>query len=300
MTFYPVISRETSLMALIDLHTHSTYSDGTLTPAALVALAKETGLTAIALTDHDTMAGTKEALFQGRTIGVEVIPGVEISASYDGSPIHILGYGLRHNDNKLLNKLEEIQGRRRARNIKIVSKLNLLGIKIDLSEIHRKKGELIGRPHIAQLLVAKGMVKTQEQAFTKFLKKGGLAYAPKNGCNAEEAISMIKEAGGIAVLAHPTSIDPTLATIPDILIKLKKMGLAGIETYYPSHTPKICAALQNLGRKLGLLLTGGSDFHGAVKPGLPLGGNKKSIRVPYPLLQNIKNHLKKIEKDAIT
>lgn len=276
-------------MELIDLHIHSTYSDGSLPPAALVTLAKDVGLEAIALTDHDTMAGTAEALELGLLQGIEVIAGIEISSWHQSTPMHILGYGLRYDDPLLALRLEKLQEGREVRNAKIIDNLNRLGIEVSLDElrVYSAYGQT-GRPHIAELLVGKGVVASREKAFDRYLKRGAVAYEERFRYEATDAITMIREAGGVAVLAHPASLDPSLQKIPGLLRDLAEVGLEGIEVHYPTHSRKIITLLQGFAEKIGLLSTGGSDFHGN---GADLRTIEKKLLVPYHLLSSLKKRL---------
>lgn len=275
-------------MAFIDLHVHSTYSDGALTPAGLVDLANEIGLGAIALTDHDTAAGLDEALRHGERRGVEVIPGIEISSWHGAVPLHILGYWFRPDDPVFRGKLVRIQEGRRTRNMRIIENLNRLGIEVTVNELKRysEYGQT-GRPHIARLLVDKGVVRTVDQAFAKYLKRGAAAYAERFKYGAGEAISLIRGAGGITVLAHPACLDPSLAIIPSLLKTLQGLGLGGVEVYYPTHSKKSVQALKRIAEDLGLLMTGGTDFHGNGRSEVTLGG-AKGFRVPGHLLATMK------------
>ena len=250
-------------MDTIDLHIHSTYSDGTLSPVDLVERARTLGLQAIAITDHDTVAGVPEAIASGIRTGIKVIAGIEISAWHRNRSLHILGYGLHHDHPILLAGLKDIQRARKARNMAILDKLNRHGIKIDHNELADLAHDQIGRPHIAQLLIRKGIVRGQDEAFARFLRKGAKAYVARKKFEAILAIKMIREAGGIAVLAHPGSLDPSLRSLPAILQSLQPAGLAGIEVYYPSHSASTITNLRNMAKQRGLLQSGGTDFHGA-------------------------------------
>lgn len=277
-------------MDFIDLHTHSTYSDGTRTPAELVDLAKEAGLKAIALTDHDTMAGLEEALARGREQGVEVVPGVEISAVQDGRSLHILAYRPREN-RELQQLLARLQQYRQARNEQILARLNRLGIPVTPAELRRySPAGQTGRPHIARLLVDRGVVKTVDQAFGRYLKKGCLAFVESGKVPALEVVRTIAQAGGLAVLAHPVHANPSLAELPALLQLLVPAGLAGLEAYYPSHSAAAIRELKRLAARYGLLLTGGSDFHGDSHSGAPLGGIGTALRISSDLLTAMKRH----------
>lgn len=276
----------------IDLHTHSTYSDGTLSPADLVDLAKKRKLAALSLTDHDTMAGTAEAVARGREQDVEVIPGIEISSKYNDLSVHILGYGLRPENTLLQSYLDRLQRSRRKRNSGIIARLNQLGIAASIDEVNQAGHGLVGRPHIAQLLVDKKIVKTIDEAFARYLRKGALAFVENPDIfPAGESIRIIKEAGGLAMLAHPGSLSSSLAGITAVIRNLSSMGLDGIEAYYPSHTAATRRRLLQLSEELGLLVCGGTDFHGGIRPGAPLGGSSSSGIIPYDILPAIKERL---------
>ncbi|MFH1020453.1 MAG: PHP domain-containing protein [Pseudomonadota bacterium] len=275
----------------IDLHTHSTCSDGLLTPTALVTLAGRRGLAAIALTDHDTVTGLPEALAHGTVTGVEVITGIEISSDLEGVSLHILGYGFKHEHPGFLAFLERLQQSRRNRNQGILERLQALGISITNEELSRIAGDQIGRPHFARLLVQKGRANNFQDAFSRYLKRGGPAFVEHAKPPAEEVIGIIAEADGLAVLAHPACSDPGLEKIPALVSQLKDFGLAGIETLYPTHSKKVCRFLQTLAAQHGLLISGGTDYHGDTHSVTPLGGNAKTIRVPLQLLHDIKQRL---------
>jgi len=275
----------------IDLHTHSTYSDGLLTPTALLDLAARRGLAAIALTDHDTVAGLPEALAHGAVTGVEVVRGIEISSTLDGVSLHILGYGFNHEHPGFLAFLERLQEARHNRNQGILERLHALGISMTLEELTRIAGDQIGRPHFARLLAQKGLARNAQDAFSRYLKRGGPAFVEHVKPQAEEVISRIGEANGLAVLAHPACSDPGLKKIPALVAQLKDYGLAGIEAFYPTHSKKVYRFLQTLAAQHGLLLSGGTDYHGDSHSVTPLGGNTKTIRVPLQLLHDLKQRL---------
>jgi len=275
----------------IDLHTHSTCSDGLLTPTALLTLAARRGLAAIALTDHDTVAGLDEALAHGRVSGVEVLPGIEISSTLDGVSLHILGYGFNHEHPGFLAFVERLQQARRNRNQGILERLHTLGISMTSEELAQIAGDQVGRPHFARLLVQKGRAKNTQDAFCRYLKRGGPAFVEHVKPQANEVISHIAEANGLAVLAHPACSDPGLEKIPALVAQLTDCGLAGLEAIYPTHSKKVSRFLQALAAQHGLLLSGGSDYHGDTHSVTPLGGNTKTIRVPLQLLHNIKQRL---------
>ena len=287
----------------IDLHTHSNRSDGNYSPRRLIELAKESCLRAIALTDHDTVAGVEEAEAAGREYDLEVVPGVEISAQYSPGTMHILGYCIRATDTELVRSLKELQQARAARNPKIVERLQALGLEIAFSEVLALSGGQVGRPHIAQALVHRGYVSTIDEAFSRYLKKGAPAYVEKFRFSPRQSISIIRRAGGLAVLAHPLTlgIDKTTELI-QLVRELKTMGLEGIEVFYPGHSEEITGLYKEIARRLDLVCTGGSDFHGDLKNGSILGGGQQANNLQYELLQVLKKRLteRQTESQEIT
>jgi len=277
-------------MNLIDLHTHSTASDGSYRPAEVVRLAKVAGLKAMALTDHDTTDGLPEAVAAGAELGVEVIPGVEISAQFIDDTMHILGYFLDFRSGKLAERLAVLKQARKERNPKIVAKLNALGIPITMEQVERASGGgQVGRPHIARALLESGYVSSMQQAFDIYLKNGGKAYVEKFRFPPAEAMDMIREAGGVPVLAHPFTLGlGSASALKEVLLDLKDQGLAGVEIFYADHSPEQEALYLKLARELGLLVTGGSDFHGNNKPDVTLGNIRSRNRLTYDLVTALK------------
>jgi 3',5'-nucleoside bisphosphate phosphatase len=280
----------------IDLHTHSNFSDGTMTPTELVALARHKKISALALTDHDTMAGVDEAVQAGVDLGVEIIPGLEISVLYVKVEYHILGYWADPHNSLLAAALARLQGARAERNTRILEKLSGLGIAVTGEELQvvSEQGQT-GRPHIARILVERGVVKTMNEAFEQFLKKGGAAYVSRFTFDAAEAVSLIHQSGGLAVLAHPAQNDPELIRLPAVLADLVPAGLDGIELYYPTHSNKVKKKLRTLADQYDLILTGGSDYHGTVRPGTSLAGGG-NVFVPPELLEKMKDRLGVVTK----
>ncbi|OPX42931.1 error-prone DNA polymerase [Ruminiclostridium hungatei] len=274
---------------LIDLHTHSMASDGSMSPAELVRHAHGKGLSALALTDHDTVDGVQEALEEGEKLGVEVIPGIEISVDYKPE-MHILGYFPRlYAYNSIRNELEVIRQGREARNLKIINRLNELGIAITLEEVKKEAlGDITGRPHIARVLVNKGFVKSIDDAFDKYLSREGRAYFKRFELKPEDGIQAIRRAGGLPVLAHPVFLRKTYDEMDRLLEELKGFGLAGIEALYSDHSREDTGNFLRLAIKHGLIVTGGSDFHGSFKPGMELGTGRGGLEVPYELLENLR------------
>jgi 3',5'-nucleoside bisphosphate phosphatase len=254
-----------------DLHTHTTASDGLYSPEELVRAAEKAGLGAVAITDHDTVAGVDRAKKAGMQWGIEIIPGVEISSLAGGKEIHVLGYFPGEMDRGFVEKLQSLWEVRRKRNEMILEKLKELGIPIQMDEVlAKKRGESpeanVGRPHIAEVLVDKGVVTSIDEAFERFLGRGGAAYCTPRRISPEEAIRWISEAGGIPVLAHPGIYGD------DKLVEgLIRGGLAGLEAYHPDHTPEMERRYEALAQKHRLIVTGGSDFHGE-RHGVPYHG----------------------------
>ncbi len=286
-----VLDANTSLKpAYVDLHIHSTASDGSLSPVEILETAKKVGLRAIAITDHDTLEGSVEALRHHHSYGVEVLPGIEISVSVDSGTMHILGYLIRLDDAPLRQTLKVVQEARAHRNVEIVKRLQGLGVGINHDEVLEVSGGgQIGRPHIAQVLVQKGAVQNIDQAFNKFLKRGRPTYVERYRLLPVEAIQAILRAGGVPVLAHPFTLNAkTEGDLDRILTELQQAGLKGVEVYYPGHGLELTARYERLAQRHGLLITGGTDFHGTVTPGVHIGVGRGDLRVPYRLVEELK------------
>ena len=263
-----------------DLHTHSNFSDGVNDPSENVKFAKKIGLTALGITDHDSVLGIEEAIITAEKLGIEIVPGIEISTAHTGQEIHILGYYINYKDKKFLHKLDELQKVRAKRNEMMIAKLNELGIEITISEVVtkiRKVEANIGRPHIGEVLIDKGVVKTMKQAFKQYLGKHGKAYINLIRITPEQGIDIIKDAGGVAVLAHPGIYDND-----EVVVRLLKYGLVGIEVYHPDHDQNDKYKYQQIANSYQVLATGGSDFHGVRKGEMfhsPIGSNSVSYEV---------------------
>ena len=281
-------------MSFIDLHFHSSYSDGTMSPAELVALAQKNNLTGLALTDHDTIEGVKEFLHECQHYKITGLAGLEISSNHGSQPIHILGYDFDLNNNSFRQAIKQLQATRITRNKKIVKKLNDLGITTSYDEICdiAQIGQ-VGRPHFGQYLINKRLVKNMAQAFDNYLKMGRRAYVERQSLSTQEAISMIKEANGLAILAHPCTIKGDENKLFKTLDDFVDMGLDGLEVFYPIHSKNLTSKLQTYCRTRKLAITGGSDFHGAVRPGTSIGGHKKNQRIPATILTDLLAHTKK-------
>ncbi len=276
-------------MELIDLHVHTTASDGSLSPSEVVRRAKTLGLKAIAITDHDTVAGVEEALKEGESYKVEVIPGIELSVDVSKGTCHLLGYFIDFRDETLWRKLRLVQRAREERNLKMLQKLKQLGIELTLEEVKAEaKDGQICRPHFALVMFKKGYVSSVDEAFERFLKKGGPAYVEKFRLSPEEAIRMILEAKGIPVLAHPFTLELEGEELERFLKGLKEHSLKGIEAYYPDHTAEQTELYERLATKYGLLLTGGTDFHGPPRDEIELGKGRGNLSISYELLLKLK------------
>lgn len=277
-------------MGYIDLHLHTTASDGTMSPSEIVRYAWLNGLQAIAITDHDTIEGLNEGLMEAKRIGLELIPGVEISVEYSLGSMHLLGYFIDSNNPVLNERLAYLQKVRSERNPKIVKKLNELGINITYEDVLKVSGGgQVGRPHFAQVLFEKGYVKSYQEAFDKFLKKGAPAYVDKLRFTSKQAISFIKEAHGIPVLAHPNTLNlKDYSKIEELVIYLIEEGLKGIEVYYPEHSNLEVAQYKELAQKYSLLITGGTDYHGIDKNGLEIGVGRGDMKLPYSIVEELK------------
>ncbi|MDD3313649.1 PHP domain-containing protein [Pseudodesulfovibrio sp.] len=276
----------------IDLHTHSTASDGTLAPAELVRLAKETGLDAIALTDHDTFKGVPEALAAGRELGMEVIPGCELSLeSPEGAGwMHVVALWVPENPVELQAAFDWVIEGRLTRNHEIVEKLRTLGINITYERVAARAGGTIGRPHFAQELLALGVVSSIDEAFKVWLGDNGRAYVPKRKLRPEKALGILKSIGATAILAHPFALGLKIDETEALVRELMGYGLDGVEVYYSEHTPAQTEAYKDMADRLGLLVSGGSDFHGSVKPAISLGKGRGGLDVPTALLDRMKEY----------
>lgn len=275
----------------IDLHTHSIYSDGSMTPAELVRHAKDEGLSAIALSDHDSIGGVAEAVEEGKRIGIEVIPAIELSAEAD-TETHILGYYIDINNPSLLEKLEYVRQVRREREEEICEKLRGLGFDVSMEEVEElAETDVLCRAHFAKLMVAKGYVESVKQAFDLYLANGRPAYSGRQAMTDEEAVKLIAEAGGVSFLAHLHLTRKPHDELVEFVKRLKDVGLCGIEGYYTEYTPELQEEFQALARDLDMPISGGTDFHGAFKPHISIGRGLGNMAIPYSLLDNIKKYV---------
>lgn len=273
---------------LVDLHTHSTASDGTDSPAELVARAHGLGLAAIALTDHDTLAGLAEAEQAGRTLGMGVIRGCEISTRTEAGEHHILGLWIPARADALDAWLDAVRKRRNERNAAMVARLRALGFDITLEEVRARASGSVGRPHMAAVLAAKGYARDVTSAFRDYLGANGKAYVPKQVPAPEEAVRLLADMGATPVLAHPFLNAATPASVEALTRRLADCGLAAIEAWHSGHSDADTRQCVELARRLDLGLTGGSDYHGANKPGIRLGTGHGGLRVPVAVLEALR------------
>jgi predicted metal-dependent phosphoesterase TrpH len=265
----------------VDLHLHSTYSDGTSTPTEIVTGAVAAGLTAIALTDHDTLEGIPEARRAAAAAGIHLVAGTELSVLWRSQSMHLLVYFLEPGPGPLQEQLGQLQEARADRNAKIVTKLNDLGLNVSLDEVHAEAGAgVVGRPHFAGVMMAKGYVTTVAEAFDRYLADGRPAYAPRRRLSAEEAIKLSRSSAAVPVVAHPHTLHLRAAEFSEGFAHLVQLGLGGIESYYGEYTPELRQRLADICHSLGIVATGGSDYHGSYKPHLEIGTGKGDLRVP--------------------
>jgi len=261
-------------MGTVDLHTHSTASDGLLAPEELVRLAVQRGLRVLALTDHDTVAGVPAAQAAARACGIMLVPGIELSTAVERGEVHILGYFVDPDDPGLQAHLARLVAARQERAARLVEQLRSLGFPVTLDELEAlAQGGTITRAHAARLLVAKGYVSSLDEAFDRYLGRNRPAYVPRTYPRPREALEIVHAAGGVAVLAHPLSVDDLEATLAELV----PAGLAGLEAWYGEYTPEQQHALAMLAERYGLIATGGSDYHG---PGFRAGRELGSVDVP--------------------
>lgn len=279
---------------MIDLHTHSIYSDGSMTPTELVRHAKEKGLNAVALSDHDSLSGVAEALEEGRKTGIEVVPAIELSAESD-TETHILGYFIDINNEVLLEKLKYVRQVRIEREEEICQKLRDLGFDVTMHEVEElAETDVLCRAHFAKLMVKKGYCESVKEAFDKYLANGRPAYSGRQALTDEECVELINQAGGMAFVAHLHLTRKPHKELKEFLARLKTKGLCGVEGYYTEYTPEMQAEYQALADELGLIISGGTDFHGAFKPHISIGKGLGNMEIPDSVLNNMKIKHKEI------
>jgi predicted metal-dependent phosphoesterase TrpH len=273
---------------MIDLHSHSTASDGSRTPESLVELALQGGLTALALTDHDTLDGVDRAMARARDTRLTLIPGVEIEIEMEGGEFHLLGLALVGDRTELNASLGRLQAARSERNGRMVEKMRKAGIDISLEELAGTAGgSIVSRAHFARLLVRKKVVSSIDAAFKRLIGKGREFYEPRLCLALEEATRLIRSAGGVAVVAHPVSLGIKGPALRTHLAACRDRGVAGIEAWHPNHAVKDCHRFEKLARGLGMIVTGGSDYHGDHVPGRKLGHTAGGREIPDAILESL-------------
>jgi hypothetical protein len=272
---------------LVDLHSHTDESDGTFSPAQLVQEARRVGVGVLAITDHDTLAGYDQALALAAPAGVELICGIELSTELNGHSVHLLGYFMHGGElTEFRTWVLTMQASRRERNLRLAARLQELGLDITLEEATARGRGMTGRPHFARIMVEKGYVKNIQQAFDDYLGEGAKGYVERYEPTLAQGVERIRTAGGIASLAHPVRLKEDLASI---LPGLRDAGLNAIEAYHSDHSPELTELYLSLAHSHDLLITGGSDFHGAVKPGIELGtGRSGNLRIPNEIVDCLK------------
>lgn len=282
---------------IIDLHVHSTASDGTYTPAEVAKLAKTIGLSAIALTDHDTIDGLEEFQKAGAALDIETIAGIEFAAlwtKHHRPEIHIVGLGFDPNHPVLSERMKDIKESRNIRNQKMCEKLSSIGLHLTLDEVAANAGgEIITRAHFANVLLQKGYIAKKEDAFSRYISTGLPGYVEREFLSPKLCIQTIKEAGGTAVLAHPTLYGLNLEQLEELCAELIPCGLDGIECQYSTYSPAETKAITALAEKMHLLPSGGSDFHGKNKPNIHLGSGKSNLAIPYSFWEELKKRRQK-------
>lgn len=275
----------------IDLHTHTTASDGSDSPAELVRKAAAARLAAIAVTDHDTVAGLEEAVATGRDEGIEVIRGCELGVHSEYGEIHILGLWLPEGPSPLLEAMTELRRHRNERNERIVDNLRDLGMDITYDEVRALSGGVsVGRPHIALALLKRGYIDTPQEAFSRFIGPGAPAYAPKKVFSPAEGVRLLVSCGATVAVAHPMLMRCPEGWLDDTLADLKAAGLDAIEAYHSEHSHRDERTCVGMAERHGLVLTGGSDYHGRAKPAISLGRGRGGLRVTTHVLENLKKH----------
>jgi 3',5'-nucleoside bisphosphate phosphatase len=276
-------------MNRIDLHTHTTFSDGSFSPTSLVELAHHKGLNILAITDHDTTEGFTEASEAAKSLPLELIPGIELSTEFEERETHMLGYFIDLSNLQFQTRLEGLRVTRLERIQHILDRLHTLQMDISLAEVRQIAGSgTLGRPHIAQMLIEKGYVNGMKEAFERFLGVRGAAYVRRVVPDAAEIITWITEAGGIPILAHPywegLNADETEVSCQ----RLVEQGLRGLEVFYGSFSPRQISLNLHLARQFDLLVTGGSDFHGTFKPDISLGTGRGALKVPPKVIEHLR------------
>ena len=275
-------------MNIVDLHVHSTRSDGSFTPCELVDYAIKKGLTAFALTDHDTVDGIEEAMVYASSKSIRVIPGIELSSEYEGRDIHIIGLMIDYQSTELKNNLKHFVKSREDRNIKICKLLTSHGVPVTYSELQAQfKESVITRAHYARYMLDKGYVKSLPEAFERYIGDHAPCYVPREKTTTQDAISLILNANGIPILAHPLLYHMSDERLQLLITRLKEAGLVGMEAIYSTYSPADERKMKALAEHNGLCISGGSDFHGAAKPRIDLATGYGKLVIPEEILTNL-------------
>jgi len=275
---------------IVDLHTHTTESDGSFTPEELMLEAKRVGLSAIAITDHDSISGIKKAAPLAEELGIELIPGVELSTDYNGKEVHVVGLYVNVEDEYFLTKIKEFKENRDSRNAIMVENLQKEGFAITMEELTAENPDcVITRANIARFLYEHGMIPTIQTAFEKYIGDNCKCYVNRFKITPMDGVRLIKKAGGTAILAHPLLYHMSDSTLQKMVDEMKEAGLDGIEAIYCTYTPAEERQMKQFAKENGLLISGGSDFHGTTKPKLELGTGYGKLYIPYEVLETIKN-----------
>ena len=275
---------------MIDLHTHSDLSDGSEPPERIVELAADVGCSAVALTDHDTLAGLVRARERADEVGIRLVPGCEVSCVPVASGgVHVLVYFVDDPASPLGVELDRLRDDRRARNLALVERLGDLGIRVTMEQVAAHAGTEggIGRPHFAQAMVEVGAVGSIDEAFDRYLANGCAAYIPKGRLSVADVCGLARASGGMPVLAHPTTVGLTGDALADVVGGMAEAGLGGLEALYGRYSPQLRTDMGNLARRFGLVATGGSDFHGVTKPDLFVGTGAGDLKVPDRVLDQL-------------
>ena len=278
---------------MIDLHVHTTASDGQYTPAQIIQKAAEKNIRVIAITDHDSFAGVDEARNESQKLGITLVPGIELNISFPTGEFHLLGLGIHSPSASLKSIVENVIKYRTERNLQIIEKMNADGVPLTLNELESDfPNTVLGRPHFAAELVKYKVVKNRQQAFDQYLARGRKWYVPRICTNLDEAIVAIRESGGVPVIAHPMSLYLSWGRLPDFLTDCYEKGVVGIEAFHPGARVTECLRLEELGRKIGFIITAGSDFHGEKiradrKLGHTCGGKKIDDKYYYEELLKV-------------
>lgn len=276
-------------MDYIDLHNHTTASDGTATPAQAVETAASLGLRAIGITDHDTVAGIPEALEAGERLGVEVVPGIEVSSDYRDNNVHVLGYFIDPTASALRPVLDWVRNEREERNELVVNMFQRDGFDISIEALRQAYPDaVLGRPHMAEFLMRKGYTSSVKEGFERYLGEGKPYYLPKLRITIRRAVEVILDSGGVPVLAHPLQYHYPENEVIEMIEHVRRLGVRALECYYSEHTPEQQAWLLSLAERYGMGVSGGSDWHGTRKTHISMGTGTGHLRVPYTVLENLK------------